>query len=296
MKYIIIHLFIYTIFVSIGCSQTGSVTILYSHNTNGVLENCNCPEHSYGALEKRAMVIDSIRNHHDNVLLLDTGDILDIVPNPLLHDYIVKAYDYMNYDYWTPGDQDFTEGTDFFLSRLSKWSGSLLSTNIYYNNSLIGQSYIIKKIGQFRIGITGTIKEDFKQYLDSETSSDFEFKDQFSGLAPVINEMSDKSDFIILLSHSGYERDRLIAQKIPSIDLIIGGHSQTIMNEPEKFGSTYITQVGESGYRLGVFEISFKEQIVTGIKSQVILLSRNKSDDPYVVELIKKYHEERLRE
>jgi 2',3'-cyclic-nucleotide 2'-phosphodiesterase (5'-nucleotidase family) len=74
------------------------------------LENYDCPERSYGALEKRAAVIDSIRKSEQNVLLLDTGDILDIQKSRLLHNYIVKAYDYLKYDYWTPGDQDFVEG------------------------------------------------------------------------------------------------------------------------------------------------------------------------------------------
>ena len=82
---------IYVVFVQISIAQNETVVVVYSHNTNGVLENCNCPDRSYGALEKRAAIVDSIRKSEKNVLLLDTGDILDIQKSTLLHNYIVKA-------------------------------------------------------------------------------------------------------------------------------------------------------------------------------------------------------------
>jgi 2',3'-cyclic-nucleotide 2'-phosphodiesterase (5'-nucleotidase family) len=277
-------------------AQTESVIIVYSHNTNGVFENCSCPERSYGALEKRAALIDSIRNSEEHVLLLDTGDILDIQPSLLLHSYVVKAYDYLNYDFWTPGDQDFVEGSDFFINKLSRISASLVNTNIFYKDKPIGHSSAIKKFGEIRVGITGTIKDNLHKYLDSPADADFKFKDQFSSLSPVLSELSEKTDFIILLSHSGIERDQRIAQKFPSIDLIIGGHSQTILVEPEKVGSTHISQVGESGYRLGIFKVIFKNSKIYKIESSVILLERNMPDDPTVVEMIKNYHQERLQD
>jgi 5'-nucleotidase len=226
---------------------------------------------------------------------MDTGDILDIQKSRLLHQFVVKAYDYIDYDYWTPGDQDFVEGTDFFLQNLTTMSASIISTNIFYKEKLIGQPYSIKRYGNVRIGITGSIRDDLHKYLDPPTNADFKFEDQFFALEPVIKELTDKTDFLILLSHSGIERDRLIAKQFPSINLIIGGHSQSILTEPEKIGSTYISQVGESGYRIGLFEIYFQNREIKTIESSVILLDRNKPDDPKVIEMIKDYHQARLK-
>ena len=184
-------MYICILIAGLSGAQQDSLVIVYSHNTNGVLENCNCPERSYGALEKRAVVIDSIRDVEKNILLVDSGDILDIQPSKLLHSYIVRAYDYIKYDYWTPGDQDFVEGTDFFLNKLSAFSAILINTNIYYKQSLVGQPYAIKEFGKFRIGITGTIRDDLHKYLDPETGSDFRFNDQFANLDPVIKNLSE---------------------------------------------------------------------------------------------------------
>jgi 5'-nucleotidase len=275
-------------------AQTESVVIVYTHNTNGVLENCDCPERSYGALEKRAAVIDSLRNSDQNILLVDTGDILDIQQNRILHNYVVKAYDYMNYDYWVPGDQDFIEGSDFFLNKLSTISATLLSTNIMHKEKLIGKNYITRNFGKKRIGITGTIRDDLSKYLDPPVNADFKFEEQFSSLGPVIKELSEKSDFIILLSHSGFERDRQIAEKYPSINLIIGSHSQTILPEPEMIGSTYIVQIGESGYRVGIFKIIFDNNKIQTTESRVILLTKGMSEDLIVNDMIRDYHQERM--
>jgi 5'-nucleotidase len=277
-------------------AQNENVVIVYSHNTNGILENCDCPERSYGALEKRAAIVDSIRNVEKNVLLLDSGDILDIQPSRLLHDHIVQAYKYINYDYWTPGDQDFIEGSDFFINLLEGMSASMVSSNILYKGELIGMPYSIEKVGKIRLGITGTINEELHKYLESPLNKDFVFENQYESLEPIVNELMGKTHYIILLSHSGIARDRIIANKYPAIDLIIGGHSQTILTQPEKVGSTWITQVGESGYRIGLFKIWFEDGMVQKIKNSVILLTRNMPDNPAVVKLIKNYHQLRLKD
>jgi len=287
---------LFFIFWGISNAQTESVVVVYTHNTNGILENCNCPERSYGALEKRAAVIDSIRNAEQNVLLLDTGDILDIQKNRLLHKYVVKAYDYMKYDFWTPGDQDFVEGTDFFLNSLSKISAQLVTSNIRYKENLIGQTFGIKKYGNIRIGITGTIRDNLHRFVDAPADKNFKFENQLDSLRPVLEELTKQTEFIILLSHSGFERDQQIAEMFPSVNLIIGGHSQTILTEPEKIGSTYITQVGESGYRLGTFKFIFKDKKIQLKEHKIVLLQKSMSDDSTVVELIKNYHQERLRD
>jgi 5'-nucleotidase len=275
-------------------AQNETIVIVYSHNTNGVLENCHCPERSYGALEKRSALIDSIRKSEKNVLLLDTGDILDIQKSPILHKYIVGAYDYIHYDYWTPGDQDFVEGTEFFLNKLGKISAQIVSSNIRYKDDLIGQSFVIKKYGNILIGITGTIRDDLHKFLEPPTNMDFKFEDQFLSLGLVIKEMSDKTDFIILLSHSGIDRDRKISEKFPSVDLIIGGHSQTVLNQPEKSGLTYITQVGESGYRIGILKFVFKNKKIISADQSVVLLTKNMASNSTVEQMIEEYHRERL--
>jgi 2',3'-cyclic-nucleotide 2'-phosphodiesterase (5'-nucleotidase family) len=276
-------------------AQRVKIVVVYTHNTNGILENCQCPERSYGALEKRAAVIDSIRKEEQNVLLLDTGDILDIRKDHLLHGYIIRAYNFMNYDYWTPGDQDFIEGEQFFLDKLLKMNGRMLASNIKYKQTKIEPLYAVQNYQNVRLGITGTIRADLQQYLEPVVSANFQFENQINSLQHVIKKLSNISDFLILLSHSGIEQDRTIAKQFSDINIIIGGHSQSILAIPEQVGSTSIFQVGESGYRVGVISLWFEDKMFKMMEHNVILLTSEMKNDPNVLQMIQDYHSERLK-
>ena len=278
-----------------GLAQSETIVIIYTHNTNGVFENCNCPERSYGAIEKRAFIIDSVRNSEKNVLLIDSGDILDIRESRLLHDYIMRAYALLNYDYWVPGDQDFIEGTSFLLNQMSDKAGSMLVTNLLYKGENPGKLFSIEKFCEIRIGLTGTIRADLFKYLDPDLQKDFVFKEQERSLETVLVQLGKESDFCILLSHSGIDRDRKLAKTFPDIDLILGAHSQTLLLQPEKIGSTYITQIGESGYRVGILKLHFKNKQLLSLENKVILLTKDKHEDPSINALISEYHEKRLQ-
>jgi 2',3'-cyclic-nucleotide 2'-phosphodiesterase (5'-nucleotidase family) len=285
-----ILLFISFIFL-INLIHTGQtkVVIIYTNNTNGFLENCHCPSHPYGAIEKRAVVIDSIRRVEKNVLLLDTGDILDIISNRKKHHYILKAYEYMNYDAWIAGDQDFVEGMDFFQQQFLNLNMSLISTNMIYKNKFFTKKYIYKAFEDITIGITGAINTEFKKYIYSDAKKYIQFIKPDKVLKSAIREMSAQCNFIILLSHNGMDNDRLIAQNYSGIDLIIGSHSQTITREPERENSTMIVQAGENGFRIGVLTLFFNNKKVQSLKNKMILLKEKDPDHPEIMKLIKEY-------
>jgi 2',3'-cyclic-nucleotide 2'-phosphodiesterase (5'-nucleotidase family) len=291
-KYLLI--FITFCFCNILHAAETSVVIIYSNNSNGLLENCSCPEHAYGALEKRAYIIDSIRSVEKNIILVDSGDILDIVSNHLLHTYITRAYLFMNYDAWVAGDQDFVEGPGFFLEGLLNLKMTFLNTNVLYNGNLLGEKYIIKQFEDVKIALTGTINPKFHKYMESESRKNFSIAMQEDNLEPVLGELLHECDFMVLISHSGMVQDESLARRFPEIDLIIGGHSQTLTKEPELVGETLIVQGGESGYRLGTLYLTFNGTKLVKAENRFILLEKHLPDHPEIVKLIKEYHQLRL--
>jgi len=104
---------------NLGYSQEIEITLLHSNSSNGVLENCRCPEHPLGALEKRLALIKEIRKSRDHILLLDSGDLLSSIGNSIKDSLAVKAIDLMDYDAITIGDQEFSNGVDFSVILLS---------------------------------------------------------------------------------------------------------------------------------------------------------------------------------
>ena len=94
------------------------VVLLYLNNTNGNLENCLWHSRPYGAMEKRVIVIDSIRSWHKNVLILDAGDLFNRRPQRRRHENIVRAYKIMQYDGIALGERDFVEVPEFLMTQL----------------------------------------------------------------------------------------------------------------------------------------------------------------------------------
>src|SRR5690606_6147949 len=72
---------------------------------------------------------------------------------------------------------------------------------------------------------------------------------------------------VVCLSHLGYRyrdntvSDLVLAQEAPGIDLILGGHTHTFLDEPDVFvhpeGKTVVNQVGWGGIRLGRIDVPF---------------------------------------
>ena len=62
-------------------------------------------------------------------------------------------------------------------------------------------------------------------------------------------------DFVICLSHLGYDtenvNDQTLASLVVDIDLIIGGHTHTTLKNPYRVGKTVIVQTGSKGRCIG---------------------------------------------
>jgi 5'-nucleotidase len=71
--------------------------------------------------------------------------------------------------------------------------------------------------------------------------------------------MKGGCDYIVVLSQMGVDGDREIAEKWTEIDLIVGGHSQTLIEKPVMSGKTRIVQAGKGGGRVGEIVLRFGE-------------------------------------
>ena len=97
-----------------------------------------------------------------------------------------------------------------------------------------------------------------------------------------ILKLEERCDLIICLSHLGYRYDEKpqkisdvkLARATENIDLIIGGHTHTFLNEPTKetnaAGKTVlINQVGCYGLYLGKIDFYFESENIR-VKSKVV--------------------------
>ena len=73
----------------------------------------------------------------------------------------------------------------------------------------------------------------------------------------------EKCDVVICLSHLGLDSgseenpdDMMLAGQVKGIDVIVGGHTHTVLKEPKFVNGTYILQTGKKGLRIGQLTIN----------------------------------------
>ncbi len=266
------------------------IIIVYTNSLNGYLDYCRCRENPRGGLVKRATEIKKIRMEAGEIFLFETGDFFSYEPDPLLAGYIVKAYRHIGYDAMVFGDQEFTIGRDEFMKHL----GSLpfVADNIRLGSgpAAVPRYKIIEK-GRFRIGIIGTVAPEAFKYYPEKIIRDIRVLDQAAEINRDAEELKRKGvDLIVLLSHSGFDRDRELLRNIKGIHVIIGGHSQTLIKEPVVENNSVIVQAGADGSRIGILRIKAADGIIKSIKNSFRHPTEyTPADDEYIRGLIKEY-------
>lgn len=220
---------------------------------------------------------------------MDTGDILGAGINPRRHKFIAKSYQYLKYDIWTPGEQDLIEGKKLFFEALLPAIKTTLNTNLVIEGEMFGNPFVIKEFNGVKIGFTSTITKEVEKYISPIHKIDVLIKDQNTALKPVIAELKEKCDVIVLLSHSGYDTDIEFAKNYQDIDLIIGGHSQTLLKDASHIYDTYVVQAGKAGYRLGVLKLKIENSEINKVDNKLILLNKKIKNHPVIMKIIDEY-------
>lgn len=218
------------------------ITILHTNDTHSRIEPL--PETDRyspdkGGVLRRAKYIDEIRKEEKNVLLFDAGDFVQGTPyyNLFRGEVEVKAMNLMKYDAVTLGNHEFDYGLEG-LKRLIKWAEfPIISTNYDFAETdliEVPKQYIIIKRDGVKIGVIGlNVKPN--GLIASANFTGMKFMDPLetgNKWATMLKEEED-CDMVVCISHLGYTSDKQLAEMSRNIDIIIGGHSHTFMEEPD---------------------------------------------------------------
>ncbi|OQY43738.1 MAG: hypothetical protein B6242_14100 [Anaerolineaceae bacterium 4572_78] len=270
--------------------------ILHNNDTHGALKPV--PTSTYetlGGYARRATFIRQERAKHEYLLLLDAGDIYQ--GSRYWHKFKgvpdIKLMNMLNYDAVALGNHDADGGIEILAKRLHEANYPVLCANVTFpDNHILGKawhSHIIKNINDFRIAIFGLLIKSRELY-----PTDFRSVIQITIINEIIQNLIPKlrkeADMLILLSHLGHLGDMAIAQATDNIDLIIGGHSHTTLNEILWVNDTPIVRATSGSKRMGRLEIILeKDKPPTLTDYQLIDMDSSWHDAPDITAEIKKW-------
>src|SRR5699024_11593161 len=100
-------------------------------------------------------------------------------------------------------------------------------------------------------------------------------------------------DLVVALSHSGTSdnpkesEDEILAEKVPELDVIISGHSHTVLEEPIISGDTTIVSSGEYEKNLGKLSVSKDENDKSHVEDyDIITINDQLVKDPKIAETL----------
>ena len=263
--------------LSIANLKGQEFSILFTGSSNGTIQNCYCPDARLGGLEKRAQFITSYRERNPDVLLLDNGDNFVEYLTPGVREVITGAFGLMKPDVINLGDQDIAYGTEGYFAL----AGQVQE---------LGRAVTISK-GPMNFSVLPLLSPSATRFYPEFVFQDYELDNGEAQVDAWLAEDPPENTFRILLSHSGLEEDKELAQGHPGIDLIVGGHSQTAMDEPAVVNGIPIVQAG--GYAGYVGEIWFRvgRDGYELTKYRLHPLSQELPDHPDVMKLIDRFSE-----
>lgn len=257
------------------------LTILHTNDTHSRLEPFPMDggrNQGLGGVAGRARLINQIRQEEEHVLLLDAGDIFQGTPyfNIYKGEPEIRAMSTLGYDACTIGNHDFDAGMENLATQLTRHANfPMLVCNYDFTGTPMEyktQPYKIFKKGKLKIGVFGVGIEG-KGLIPDNLFGATKYLDPVQKANEVAYELKKFKycDMIICLSHLGNQykgndmvSDEVLAKQSENIDLIIGGHTHTFLNEPlvykNKMGSdVVVNQVGFAGIILGRLDFEFSK-------------------------------------
>ena len=218
--------------------------IIFTGSANGVYQNCLCPEKPLGGLERRAQLIADIKARHPDALLLDSGDNFIDYMAAEVKDVIAESMAFIGYDLVALGDQDIVYGVSEYLE-------------LPEVTKTFGEPVTITK-GALTYSILPLIHPRVTRFYEQEPFAPFDldgWEEQIEGWLAI---PMPRETVRILLSHAGFDTDREIARRFPEIDLIVGGHSQTVLKKVAEEDDVQIVNIGGNAGYVGELEIQMR--------------------------------------
>jgi 2',3'-cyclic-nucleotide 2'-phosphodiesterase (5'-nucleotidase family) len=238
----------------------------------------------------------------EGTILLSAGDMFQGTPvsNLFRGRPVLETMNALRFDAMTLGNHEFDWGRDVLGDILSAVRFPVLSANIVdeKGNCIPGvRPYAMIERKGVRIAVIGLTTTDLSHMVNSKYLTGLAVLDPLRVVPDLAKKArAEGAQVVVLLTHIGFDEDKRLAAGLEGVDLIVGGHSHTVVKEPVVVGKTIIVQAGY-GVHLGVMEMTIDEKTgriidaTTKNELEPILAGPNDPFDAEVAKIAKSYGE-----
>ncbi|WP_027183533.1 bifunctional metallophosphatase/5'-nucleotidase [Desulfovibrio inopinatus] len=232
-------------FVWIDLSYAFSLRLLHLNDSHSRLDTepyrfqrgQNTLVFSLGGAARIAAAVHRLAEGHDHVLFLHAGDSLRGTAYYTVFGGTadMAVLNLLGIDAMVLGNHEFDDGADHLATLLNDISFPVLAANITIRpgSALDGRvrPWTLFSMDGVHIGVFGLILPATATI--SSPGPDVAFTDPFAAARRAVSELRrEGADIVIALTHQGYDRDCAMARALRGIDIVVGGHSHSLLGPP----------------------------------------------------------------
>ena len=300
------------------------LTILHTNDTHGHLLPFSYPDivsadsmvslvkvrRNIGGAARRATLVKRLKAETKHTTLtIDSGDICDGTPFSTEYhgDADIAAMNAIGYDFACPGNHEYNNTPAQVRKMVAEAKFPLLSANstVKGTKETVYTPYVIKEIDGVKIAFFGLMTYDARTYPAAKEA--FEMEKPIETARKLVPELKKQADLVIAVTHIGVEEDIELAAAVPEIDVIVGGHSHTLVPKPlliphptdlnpNSVHGTIVVQAHQWGGVLGKLNLTFHKEpneswTVSKYDGELMPILPSLAEDEHTAAVVAKYWE-----
>ena len=241
------------------------LTILHSNDMHGDFMAQEKDEKLIGGISMLSGYLNKVRKEEKNVIYTISGDMFrgNVIDSEYKGMSTIEMMNMLAPDVVTLGNHEADYGIAhlLFLEKCARFP--IINANLYLTTTGIRlfKSHYIKEIDGMKIMFIGILTEQVLSQAkqDRLVGSFVDVKEAATEIGKICNaHKSDDIDFTVVLTHIGFEEDKKLAALLDpnwGVDVIIGGHSHTLLEEPAIVNNIPIVQAATGTDQVGRFDI-----------------------------------------
>lgn len=264
------------------------LVIFHTNDMHARIHNTDDSGNSIGIAEMAAAV-KTVKAKNPATLWLDAGDTLHGMPMITISngENMIPILNAAGYDAMTAGNHDFNYGSENLEKLVKKLNFPLLDANVIRksNGKRIFKPYKIFKFNGMKVGVFGLSTPETAYKANPINVTAVEFLNPVETAQMMIKTLRPKCDVLIALVHMGvdasseYTSERL-ARETEGIDLIVDGHSHTVLPEGIRIKDTLIVQSGCYEHFLGRVTLDVENHKIISKRAELLDAEEVKAINP----------------
>jgi 5'-nucleotidase len=278
------------------------LTILHSNDLHGDFLAKETDEKLLGGLSMLSGYINKVREEETNSLYAISGDMFrgSLIDQEYQGLSTIEIMNLLAPDVVTIGNHEVDYGIAhlLFLEKCARFP--IINANIFIttNHARLFRSHIILEVGGIRVLFIGVLTQDVlaQTKQDKLIGTFVDVNEAAKEVGRICNSYrTEDVDFTVLLTHIGFEEDKVLASRLDpawGVDIIIGGHSHTLLSEPCTVNGIPIVQAATGSSQIGRFDIVVNkdENCIDSYTWQLIPIDSDHCPQDHALEnLIRKY-------